>query len=101
MNKPPFPPVSFDQGIRKQLEQVREWANAKIVAGQEPPWAWFQYMKLREVLDGILAGMDSVTTEHLQQSAAHSETHLRLVANTDPQDNAPYRPVGLPVQLPT
>ena len=87
--------------MRTELEQIREWANAKIASGQEPPWAWFQYMKLRETLDSILAGMDSVTTENSQQSVPHQGTHLRLVAETDPQDSASHRPVGLPVQLPT
>lgn len=87
--------------MRKELEQVREWADAKIASGQEPPWAWFQYMKLREAIDGILAGMDSVTTEHLQQSVEHPERHLRLVGATRSQDTAPRHRVGLPVQLPT
>ncbi len=86
--------------MRSKLEIVREWANAKIASGQEPPWAWFQYMKLRETLDAILAGMDSVTTEHSQQAAQHPEKHLRLVEPTDPQDTAQHRPAGLPTQLP-
>ena len=86
--------------MRKELKQVREWADAKIASDQEPPWAWFQYMKLREALDGILAGMDSVTTESSQQSAMHPGTHLRLVDATDPQDNAVRHSVGLPVRLP-
>ena len=86
--------------MREELELVREWADAKIASGQEPPWAWFQYMKLRETLDGILAGMDSVTTESSQQSMPHSEKHLRLVGDTDSQDNVPHHPVGLPTQLP-
>ncbi len=46
--------------MRSKLENIREWADAKIASGQEPPWAWFQYMKLRETLDAILAGVDSV-----------------------------------------
>ena len=83
--------------MREELELVRERADAKIASGQEPPWAWFQYMKLRETLDGILAGMDSVTTESSQQSAPRQETHLRLVDSTRPQDNAPHRPAGLPI----
>jgi hypothetical protein len=87
--------------MREELEQVREWANAKIASSQEPPRAWFQYMKLREVLDDILAGMDSVTTENLQQSVPHQETHLRLVEDTDLRDSAPHRPVGLLTRLPT
>jgi hypothetical protein len=42
---------------RDDLERVRAWANAKLATGEEPPWAWYQYMKLCETLDAILAGM--------------------------------------------
>lgn len=87
--------------MRTELEHIREWTNAKITSGQEPPWAWYQYMKLRETLDAILAGMDCVTTESSQQSTPHQEKHLRLVEDTDPKDTPPRRPVGLPTQLPT
>ena len=87
--------------MRSELENIREWADAKIASGQEPPWAWYQYMKLRETLDAILAGMDCVTTEHSQQSEQHPEKHLRLVEAIDPQDTAQHRPAGLPTQLPT
>ena len=86
--------------MRSELENIREWADAKIESGQEPPWAWFQYMKLRETLDAILAGMDSVTTESSRQSTQHPEKHLQLVETTDPQDSAQHRPAGLPTQEP-
>ncbi len=86
--------------MRADLERVLAWANEKLAAGQEPPWAWYQYMKLRETLEAILAGMDAVTTEGSPQSAEHLEKHLRLVADTDPQDSAPRRPAGLPTRLP-
>lgn len=86
--------------MREQLEQIRVWAQGKIDTGQEPPWAWYQYMKLRESIDAILAGMDSTTTERSPQSGERSETHLRLVEATDSQDIAPHRPVGLPIQPP-
>jgi len=46
---------------REELQKVRDWATDKITAGQEPPWAWYQYMKLRETCDAILAGMASAT----------------------------------------
>ena len=87
--------------MRNELENIREWADAKITSGQEPPWAWFQYMKLRETLDAILAGMDCVTTEHSQQSEQQPEKHLQLVEATDPPDNAQRHSVGLPTRLPT
>jgi len=86
--------------MKEQLEQVRAWAQDKIAAGQEPPWAWYQYMKLRETLDAILAGIDATTTESSPQSESHGETHLRLVGATDPQDKSQRRPAGLPLQPP-
>ena len=86
--------------MRGELEKVLEWASEKLAAGQEPPWAWYQYMKLCETLEAILAGMDSTTTDHSPQSAQHPEKHLQLVDSSDPQDNAPRRPVGLPTQTP-
>ncbi len=81
--------------MREELERVRQWANDKLATGEEPPWAWYQYVKLRETLDAILSGMDAVTTpESSQQSAAHRGAHLRLVEveATDPRDTArPHR----------
>lgn len=87
---------------KEELERVREWALAKLSAGQEPPWAWYQFMKLRETLDAILLGMDAVTqqTESSQPAAARPGTHLRLVAATCSPDSAPQPPSDLKVQLP-
>ena len=87
---------------RKQLEQVRAWAIEKLSTGEEPPWAWYQYMKLRETLDAILAGMDAVTpqTASSPQEAPRRETHLRLVGAKCSPDNAPRHPSDEPVTLP-
>ena len=63
-----------EKKIRADLERIREWAGDKIGAGNEPPWAWYQYMKLRETLDAILGGMDAVSpTGNLLQSEQRSE----------------------------
>ena len=67
---------------REELEKVRQWADDKIAAGQEPPWAWYQYMKLRETLDAILSGMD----------VAKPQERLSVVA-----DNTKPIPTRLPV----
>ena len=72
--------------MKTQLEQVRAWAQAKIAAGQEPPWAWYQYMKLLETLDAILAGMAVTQMENSPQPVEHPEKHLRLVGDADSQD---------------
>lgn len=89
---------------RAEIEKMRAWASAKITTGNEPPWAWYQYMKLRETLDAILAGMDAVEVVTLPADSPGSEQHpgsghLRLV-QTDPQDSAQRHPDPPPVQLP-
>ena len=88
---------------RAELEQVHEWALQKLATGEEPPWAWYQYMKLREALEAILAGMDAVTpqTANSPREAPHREMHLRLVATTDLPDTAQRHRPGEPVRLPT
>ena len=47
---------------QEDLERVRlrAWAQEELATGEEPPWAWYQYMKLRETLDAILGGMEAV-----------------------------------------
>ena len=85
---------------KHEIERVRAWANDKLATGQEPPWAWYQYMKLRETLDAILAGQAVTTPEDSPQSGQHPEKHLRLVADNDLPENAPRRPGELPVQMP-
>ena len=57
--------------MREELERIRAWADAKIAAGQEPPWAWYQYMKLRETLDAILAEMDAVSPWRVHRNRLH------------------------------
>jgi hypothetical protein len=87
--------------MQADLQRVRDWAHEKIQGGSEPPWAWFQYMKLIETVDAILAGMAAtVTMGSSQQSDQRPGAHLRLVVATGPQDTAQPRPVGPPVQLP-
>lgn len=85
---------------RKELQRLRDWADEKINTGAEPPWAWYQYMKLRETLDALLAGMRVVRTVDSLQSEGRSETGLRLVASNSPQDIAQHHRGTPPVQLP-
>ena len=89
---------------RQELEKARAWADEKLATGQEPPWAWYQYMKLRETLDAILAGQASTAvfnpTESSPQLAERPERHLRLVDEANQKDISQPRHVGLPIQLP-
>lgn len=87
---------------RFELERVRDWAVQKLATGEEPPWAWYQYMKLCETLDAILVGMDAVTlqTVNSPQEAPRSGKHLRLVEPTSSPDTAQRHQAGEPVRLP-
>ncbi len=69
--------------MRDELERVRSWAKEKLATCEEPPWAFFQYMKLVEATTAILDGM-AATTDHSPQSEPRTGTHLRLVANQYP-----------------
>lgn len=86
--------------MSEKLLEVRAMAQEKIASGAEPPWSWYQYMKLIETVDAIVAG-GQVTTVNSPESASPAGAHLRLVDSTCPQDGAPRRPVGMPVQMPT
>lgn len=87
--------------MEKQLEEIRAWARAKIAGGQEPPWAWFQYMKLIETLDAILGSQAcAVTMENSPQSESRPSPRLQLVGSMSPQDSGPPLPAEPPVRLP-
>lgn len=75
---------------RQELEKVREWASQKVAHGEDPPWAWYRYMQLKEATEAIIRGMDSTVTltlpEVSQQEAARQGTsHLRLVDSDQPE----------------
>ena len=85
----------------KQLEEIRDWAKAKIASGQEPPWAWFQYMKLIETVDAILGSQACVVTmESSLRSEQHPSAHLQLVGSTSRQDNEQRLPDIPQIQMP-
>ena len=87
--------------MTKSLEEVRDWAKAKIASGDEPPWAWLQYMKLIETLDAILVGQACVITmENSLQSGQHQDVHLRLVDSTYRPDIVQSHPDIAPIPMP-
>lgn len=75
-----------------ELRKARDWANEKIATGSQPPWAWYQYMKLRETLDAILEGRKSTSPITVPEDSPLTEQrqgngYLRLV-QTDQPDSA-------------
>jgi hypothetical protein len=87
---------------RAELQKVLNWANEKLATGTEPPWAWYQYMKLREALEAIMSGMEAtmLQMESSPQSEVPLGSGLRLVASNTQTDNVEPPATGLPVQLP-
>jgi hypothetical protein len=74
---------------RADLERVREWADSKIASGSEPPFAWYQYMKLVEAADAILGGFKMTMPGDSQQSESRPESGLRLVVSNCHRDDVP------------
>lgn len=85
--------------IDHHLQECRDWAKAKLKTRKEPPWSWYQLMKLIETIDAILEGR-SVKKAGSQESDQRRETSLRLVDSDDPQDTAPRLPEKIRVHLP-
>ena len=50
----------MNKRIDKSLAMLRKWAEARVATGSEPPWAWYQYMKLIETVAAIQLGRASV-----------------------------------------
>lgn len=87
--------------MKEELERIREWAQEKAQGGSEPPWAWYQYMKLIETCDSILSGMEStITTENSQRSVSRRDGHLRLVDSIYQQESVPHHHAEQQVQMP-
>jgi len=82
------------------LRRLNLWANQKIQRGEEPPWAWYQYMKLRETIDGILKGMAATSRVNSQGSDRHRERLNRSMASKYHRGTARPRPAVTKVPLP-
>jgi hypothetical protein len=76
---------------QEELQRLRNWAHAKIEANQDLMWVWYQYMKLREALDAIIAGMECVAiqTESSPLSWEHPESGPKLVVSNAWPDARP------------
>ena len=52
-----------------QMRALKSWAVERMIDGTGTPWAWFQFMKLVEVIDTFLeAGEDAGLTRPARQS---------------------------------
>lgn len=87
--------------IDTKLTEVRDWAQAKLDANQEPPWAWKSYQQLIDSLDAVIAGREAtVPLECSQQLAELLESALPQSGSVYPLDNARLRRGKADLQLP-
>jgi hypothetical protein len=47
--------------VHKCMDVVQNWARTKLSTGKEPPWSWYQYMKLIEAIQAIKSGRRATT----------------------------------------
>ena len=75
---------------RQELQRLRKWADAKVATGQEPQWAWYQLMKLREALDALIGEMEAESIALEMQASlptvAYAESGPRLVVSNTASD---------------
>jgi hypothetical protein len=87
--------------MKDELAKIRAWAQAKIDAGQEPPWAWKTYKDLIEVVDEILAGQAAtITLEDSLRLQDQSECVPPLSGNIVRIDSARRRSAPQRIRLP-
>lgn len=86
--------------IDADLKNIHLWAKDKIKAGQEPPWAWYQYMKLIETLETIIESRATIQTDCSPQSDQLQATDLQLVDSKYQQDKPQRRREDVTPQMP-
>lgn len=96
----PSPHGEVRLSIENELGSVKEWAQDKAQRGSEPPWAWYQYMKLIEAINAIQSGMASTTTENSPRAVEHSGKLIQLKAAKCLPNNARHDPDAQEVPLP-
>ena len=59
----------MERRIDRCLALCRGWAEGRVASGNEPPWAWYQYMKLIETVAAIQTSRAAVAGASAVQTA--------------------------------
>ena len=88
--------------MKAELQRVLDWADGKLATGAEPPWAWYQYAKLREAVEEVIACLEAATpqVDSLPRAGTHRDGGLRLVVCNDLRDTAQRQASAAVIQLP-
>lgn len=86
---------------RLDIQRLHDWAKDKTHSGSEPPWAWYQYMKLIEATESIMKGMDSaIATVNLPRLVSQEGNVFQLADSKSQQDSARCRQADEQPRLP-
>jgi len=75
----------MERRIDKCLQLCRHWAEGRVATGNEPPWAWYQYMKLIETVSAIQTSRAAATTSAPGDLAAAARPKSDPVADIGEQ----------------
>jgi len=63
--------------MKNDLQKVRDWAAARIKAGNVPDWSWHRHVKLIEAVDAVLHDISVASAS--SSPRRHSGRDLRLI----------------------
>lgn len=70
-----------------QMRVLKDWAVDRMTTGTQTPYAWFQFMKLIEVLDSFMeAGEDAGIYDRLPEPQPKRSTRLKAL----PENVVPF-----------
>jgi hypothetical protein len=68
-----------------QMRALKAWAVERMIDGTGTPWAWFQFMKLVEVIDTFLeAGEDAGLTRPARELPGEAAARAENVVAFNP-----------------
>lgn len=70
-----------------QMRVLKDWAVDRMTTGTQTPYAWFQFMKLIEVLDSFMeAGADAGIHDRLPEPQARKRPRMKSL----PENVVPF-----------
>ena len=63
----------MDANIRAMIGQIDDWAAEKIRTGDDPPWAWYHLMQLRDAIQRVTNDADGVMHVHVDLSTPQAD----------------------------
>ena len=75
-----------------------DWAEGQLSSGDDALWARFDYLKLRETLEAIVAAMEATAQMELPPSEPEADGTLRVVVSNDQPETVEDSPPEGPAE---